>query len=227
MNFFFFHIGDLTNINTMMVDSIRKTNPDSSITQVTDHHTLKLEKVDNCLRFDGNKENIMKFRFEAYAKIPLEENSENIFLDTDMLVLKKLSSKDIFKKSEIIFCQREFNTELMVNIDLYNLNMTEYHNKTLLEAWPFMGCFIATKKINLFSEMNEMYDLIENKYKFWYGDQIILNKYYKKFSNHIGLVGEKEYANVTLSIDHFSDIKIMHFKGKKKKQMLNFYLNYF
>ena len=75
--------------------------------------------------------------------------------------------------------------------------------------------------------MNEMYDLIENKYKFWYGDQIILNKYYKKFSNHIGLVGEKEYANVTLSIDHFSDIKIMHFKGKKKKQMLNFYLNYF
>ena len=49
----------------------------------------------------------MKFRFEAYAKIPLEENSENIFLDTDMLVLKKLSSKDIFKKSEIIFCQRE------------------------------------------------------------------------------------------------------------------------
>ena len=55
MNFFFFHIGDLTNINTMMVDSIRKTNPDSSITQVTDHHTLKLEKVDNCLRFDGNK----------------------------------------------------------------------------------------------------------------------------------------------------------------------------
>ena len=93
MNFFFFHIGELTNINTMMVDSIRKTNPDSCITQVTDHHTLKVEKVDNCLRFDGSKENIMKFRFEAYAKISLEENSENIFLDTDMLVLKKLSSK--------------------------------------------------------------------------------------------------------------------------------------
>jgi len=227
MNFYFFHIGELTNIQTMMVDSIRITNPDSRIIQVTDHHTLKLEKVDKCLRFDGSKDNIMKFRFDAYSNILYEKNSENIFLDTDMLVLKKLSSQDIFKKSDIVFCKREFNTESMVNINLHNLNMKEYINKTLLQAWPFMGCFIASKNNNLFTEMNDMYDLLENKYKFWYGDQIILKKYYEKFSSKIDLVGEAKYANVTLRIDDNSDVRIMHFKGMKKKHMLNFYLNYF
>ena len=226
MNIFFFHIGETIEIPKMMVDSIKRTNPGSKIYQITDNHTLIIDQVDECLRFKGNYKNIMKFRFEAYSKIVIDNNKENIFLDTDMLVLKKLDQNDIFKKHDTVFCKRQFNTNNLVNINLHNLNMTEYLNKTMLEAWPFMGCFIATKKKNLFIEMNEMYESLEEKYKFWYGDQIILKKYFEKYHHEIDLIGEYEYANLLSSYDARSNIKIMHFKGIKKNQMKDFYSRY-
>ena len=90
-----------------------------------------------------------------------------------------------------------------------------------------MGCFIATKNQNLYSDMDKMYEQLDEKYKFWYGDQIVLKKYYEIFDQSINLVDELEYGNLDTNVNSFKNIKIMHFKGNRKINMKNFYLNYF
>ena len=119
----------------------------------------------------------MKFRFEAFSKINLDSKTSNLFIDEDMLIINKIEPNEIFNGYETTFCKRYFNTKSLVNIDFQNLNMTEYKNKTLL--WPFMGCFIATKNQNLYSDMDKMYEQLDEKYKFWYGDQIVLKNIIK------------------------------------------------
>ena len=227
MNIFFLHIGNEIEVANLMVRSIKITNPNFNLIQVTDKVSPEIELVDECLRFDGNTKNIMKFRFEAFSKIDLDSKTSNIFIDEDMLIINKIEPDEIFNVYETTFCKRYFNTKSLVNIDFQNLNMTEYKNKTLLEAWPFMGCFIATKNQNLYSDMDKMYEQLDEKYKFWYGDQIVLKDYYKIFDQSINLVEEFKYANLDTNANSFQNIKIMHFKGNRKTNMKNFYLNYF
>ena len=64
IDFYFFHIGDETDLPYMMINSIRKTNKDSRIFQLTDKKTNQIKITDDCYRFDGNKNSLMKLRFE-------------------------------------------------------------------------------------------------------------------------------------------------------------------
>ena len=89
IDFYFFHIGDETDLPYMMINSIRKTNKDSRIFQLTDKKTNQIKITDDCYRFDGNQNSIMKFRMEAYSQTTLNQGRFSIFLDTDMLVLRK------------------------------------------------------------------------------------------------------------------------------------------
>ena len=75
--------------------------------------------------------------------------------------------------------------------------------------------------------MDKMYEQLDEKYKFWYGDQIVLKDYHKIFNQSINLVEEFEYANLDTNVNSFQNIKIMHFKGNRKINMKNFYLHYF
>ena len=58
----------------------------------------RIEQLDGCFRFNGNKENIMKFRMETYSSINIKRNENAVFLDTDMLVVRELKEKIILKK---------------------------------------------------------------------------------------------------------------------------------
>ena len=133
MNIFFLHIGNEIEVADLMVRSIKITNPNFNLIQVTDKVSPEIELVDECLRFDGNTKNIMKFRFEAFSKINLDSKTSNLFIDEDMLIINKIEPNEIFNGYETTFCKRYFNTKSLVNIDFQNLNMTEYKNKTLLE----------------------------------------------------------------------------------------------
>lgn len=220
LNFYFFHIGNDPILPDMMISSIRNTNTKSKVFQITDRFSTKLENVDDCFRFDGYTKNIMKFRMEAYSKVPLLDKSSALFLDTDMLVLKEIEEQDLFKNAEVVFCKREINFNALVNINYNNMNMTEYRNMTLGEAWPFLGCFIGVKDSKPFVEMNYMYNDLERKYKTWYGDQIVLKKYAENNLKKIRTVGEKDYAFVPYRNIISKNTKIAHFKGKDLKKFM-------
>ena len=54
MNIFFLHTGNEIEIANLMVRSIKITNPNFNLIQVTDKVSPEIELVDECLRFDGN-----------------------------------------------------------------------------------------------------------------------------------------------------------------------------
>ena len=137
-DFYFFHVGPQIEEPQMLVNSIRKTNVNCKIYQLTDQFTPIIKNVDDCYRYNSqNNKNIMKFRMEAYARANLNKNRFSIFLDTDMLVLKKINLSEQFKNSDVVFCQREINADHKVNIDYNNMNMKEYSGLKMGDVWPF------------------------------------------------------------------------------------------
>ena len=117
INFYFFHVGGDVSLPEMLVGSIKISNPKSKIYQITDNDSPEVDQLDGCFRFNGNKENITKFRMETYSSINIKKNENAVFLDTDMLVVRELKEKIIFKKKDIVFCQRQFGCENLVNVD--------------------------------------------------------------------------------------------------------------
>ena len=174
----------------------------------------------------------MKFRMETYASINIKKNENAVFLDTDMLVVKELKEKFLFKNKDIVFCQRQFDYENLVNVDYEDLNMLEFKNMKMGEAWPYLGCFLAVRNQNPIFRMNEMYNILDEKYKRWYGDQIVLKKFASKFPNKITFVGENEFACVPRALfdnknkSISKDVYILHFKGKKYKNIMFKSYNY-
>lgn len=227
IDFYFFHIGDETDLPHMMINSIRKTNKDSRIFQLTDKNTNQIKITDDCYRFDGNKNSLMKFRMEAYSQTILNQDRFSIFLDTDMLVLKEIKLNNLFKKSDLILCERELNANLPVNINFKDMNMREYEGKSIGEAWPYLGCFIGVNNSKSLVIMNKMYNDLEQKYKLWYGDQIILKKFALENPTTVDFVKETEYACLPINNQISKQAKIVHFKGKRLKSFMKTYYKYF
>ena len=226
INFYFFHVGSDVSLPEMLVNSIKISNPKSEIYQITDNESPEVEKLDGCFRFNGNKKNIMKFRMETYASINIKKNESAIFLDTDMLVVREINEKNLFKEKDIVFCERQFDCEYPVNVNYNDLNMLEFKNIKMGEAWPYLGCFLAIRNKNPIYRMNEIYNILDEKYKRWYGDQTVLKTFASKFPNKITFVGENEYACVPKALfanknkSASKDVYILHFKGKTSKNIM-------
>ena len=60
-----------------------------------------LSLTDEIQRFQGNQENIMYFRAEAYLQANF--NNPTIFIDTDMLVIKKITEDGYLAQINIFF----------------------------------------------------------------------------------------------------------------------------
>ena len=226
LNFYFFHVGQDIFLAKMLVGSIKISNPSSKIYQITDNDSPEVQQIDGCLRFNGKNENIMKFRMETYASINIKQGKNAIFLDTDMLVVKELNEKILFKENDIVFCERQFDSENEVNVNYNDLNMYEFKNMKMGEAWPYLGCFLAIRNKNPIYRMNKIYNILDEKYKRWYGDQIVLKIFASRFPKEITFVGENQYAcvpgalfaNKNKSIS--KNVHILHFKGKKYKNIM-------
>jgi len=224
--FYFLHIGGINDIVQMFIQSIRITNPNSKIIQITDTRSEKISFVDNCIRYEGDVSNLMKFRTEAFSKIKFDDNSANIFLDSDMLIIKKINTEILFNDFQSVLCQRFYDVDEPVNFNYMNLKMFENINKKLGDVWPILGCFIALKNENVFQEVNDIYDQLEKKYYKWYGDQIALKIFYDKNKKNIKLVNEKIFANAYPD-ENYVESYILHFKGNKKKSMKDYFNNIF
>jgi hypothetical protein len=92
MVFVFLQVGNDPNVE-LMVDSIKISNPYSKIIQCSDLDTNKIKGVSEVFRISSDTNNLMTFRLEAFAKLNLNEPA--IYLDSDMLVLKKINIADL------------------------------------------------------------------------------------------------------------------------------------
>ena len=91
--FVFFHVGENSDQPQMLVNSIRLTNRDADIIFCSNESTPEIDGISERINIEGNLDNLMSYRLKAFSDIKLEKPA--LYLDTDMLVLKKISPDEI------------------------------------------------------------------------------------------------------------------------------------
>lgn len=223
-NFVFLQVGD-DPIVEMMVHSINVTNPGSRIIQCSDSHTKKFSGVTDIFRLNSDPKNIMAYRIEAFERLGLSDPA--IYLDTDILVLRKLEVENLLNGADVAFCHRSFGRDSMINIKFNNMDLSEYENMTLGEVYPIIGCFTVTKSYHFWSECLTKIKSLDAKFHHWFGDQEAMRDIASgdKFScNYL------PESNIACLPEYYSEHNpsCLHFKGSKRKNLMNkFYENLF
>lgn len=216
LSFVFFHVGDITQPQLLTL-SIKKFNPDSKIYFITDFSTKDIDGVDEIVRFDLDKDNMMTSRLEAFAN--LELNKPAIYIDTDVLVVRPIPI-ELFMEKDIFLCNRTFSRDAFINTSFKNMNLSEYKGKTFGEIYPFLACFTFTKNYEFWSECYKTLLNLDEKFHFWYGDQEALRVVFEKKKFNIGLLNE----SVVCTLPEYSQPKdgsySIHFKGPSRKNLM-------
>ena len=220
---FVIHEHEEKNIN-YFIDSIKKNHPESKILQCTDLNSPKITGVDEVFRFNINQNKIMEGRIFAYSKLNLNEPS--LYLDTDMLIIKKIPFNLFIDKAEVILLNRSFNKESLIPEVFRGQTYKEHNNGTLSQIYPYIGCFVIANNKNFWPTCYEIYKTLEDNYKFWFGDQKVLKMVvnYKKFK--FAFLQESEFACPPYFIDEKKAPFVIHFKGKGTKNLIKKYYNY-
>lgn len=221
----FFHVGDDVEMPAMLVASIKATNPRAAITQLTDLTSPIVRGVHTVHRNPITRDALMMARADAYARLK-PTGALRLFIDTDMLVVNEIDANHFSEQMEIYLCRRHFNRNSLVSINFRDMNMREYAGKTLDQAWPFLGCFIATRTDKWLSRVYQTMLRFEDKYQSWYGDQTALRMLAEEEIRITGMVSERDYAHLfdgntseILKLIESKQIKILHFKGSRKQHM--------
>ena len=225
-NIAFVSIGDEShNCADLLVKSIKKTNSNCRIIQISNKEDRNISDIDEKIIFDFKSATFMFNRLESQIAV-LEKFGPTIFLDTDMLVNKDLSAIfDRLLNNDIVFTQRKNN--YYINDTFQNIKFPEFTNKTINEVMPYNGGFIGAGNISALKKLLQTYSELPSKFHWWFGDQIALKKIYdaKKFKI---LVLDSNYNYSVKDLSNYEKkICIYHFKGRLKKLMNPFYDKYF
>jgi hypothetical protein len=206
----------------MLVRSIKLSNPNSEILQISDNNTQQVRGVTQLSRFnypttEFNHLEITKHRLECYSQLSFDD-TPTIFLDTDMLVIKKITQDEIFEFSENVFLKRWWNPT--INRPDPQDPLHSYHNKTLNDIWPYIACFIACRNDQLLKDLYSITDQLSNEKKGWTIDQHAIKKLVESNKHSVATVSEYIYGCLPDQKDaDLSCAKILHFKGNNIDSM--------
>jgi len=218
MVFVFLQVGNDPNVE-LMVDSIKLSNPFSKIIQCSDLDTNKINGVSEVFRISSDTNNLMTFRLEAFAKLNINEPA--IYLDSDMLVLKKINITDLLNGSEIALCQRSFGLNEVFNSSYGGMDLSEYFNMKIIDVYPILACFTITKSNLFWIKCFENLLQIDKKFHKWYGDQEAIKNILELKIFKYNLLKESQVACLP---EYFqsNDLPLcLHFKGAKRKTLMN------
>ena len=222
MTFVFFHISSdpatESSQPSLMVKSIRKHYPEENIIQVTDRNTDVVKGVSSAFRTEGNKEEIMAFRTNAFSELRLKEKA--IYLDTDMLILKKLNIENLFKENDVVLLKRDFMKDSLINVSFRGMDLSYLKGKTIGEVWPYIGCFGGTTSYKFWSHCSDYLNKLDKQSKYWFGDQDAIREIAKSNYFKVAEVGEKEFACPPKFIEKGNPPSIIHFKGHNNKLLM-------
>lgn len=210
--FVFFHVGQDVSQPQKLVDSIVQTNPGAEIVMCTDMMTPFVRGVTQRVNVQGDRNKLMQFRLDAFAKARL--NNPAIYLDTDMVVQEKINPTELLESFNVMMCRRSFQRDAGFNINLRGMNFSEYRGKTLDQVYPYLACATITRNHEPWDSMAMMLRVMDPKYSVWYGDQEALKAY--ATSEKIGTLDESEYACLPEKVNRNFPPKIIHYKGNRK-----------
>ena len=214
-----------------LVKSIKKTNANCRIIQISKKEDQNISDVDEKLIYDFKLATFMVNRLESQIVV-LEKFGPTIFLDTDMLVNKDLGEIfDTLLNHDLVFTQRKNNFYLN---DIFNNNehgisikFPEFTNKTSDEVMPFNGGFLGANNVTSLNKLLKIYLELPKKFHYWFGDQIALKKIYDTEEFKISVLGSNYNYNVKDISNYDKKVCVYHFKGRFKKLINPFYDKYF
>ncbi len=221
--FCFFHIGPDISQPQMLVNSIRKFNLEAEIIYCTNDSSPEINGITTRLNFNGNSNQIILFRLKSFASSRINEPA--IYLDTDMLCLKKFDPAVFLGKKDLYICERSFGKSALFNGKFRGMNYLEYDQKPLGEVYPYLGCVTVTKNSKIWTELDDICMNLDEKFKIWYGDQEALKIIAKKMSREcLGLMPEHTFACLPENTEFVNQATFLHFKGPTRKSlMLDYY----
>jgi hypothetical protein len=216
-DFVFFHIGDTTSPK-LLTKSIKKFNPDSKIFYITDKKNANIDGVTNTIRIDCNPKELMTSRILGFSELKL--NSPAIYIDTDVLIIKKIPN-ELFNQKQIYLCKRSFLFDQKINTSFKNMDLSEYKNKTLGEVYPFVACFTYAANYKFWEECYKILINLNKKFHYWYGDQEALRIINDQKKFNIDYLDESLICSPPEIINK-NKVYSIHFKGlHRKKLMIN------
>ena len=227
MNIAFVTFGkSLNHLGKILTFSLRKSNPNSNIIQITDDISNKINGIDDIIihSFDSNK-----FMFDRLNSqiLTLKKFGPTIFLDTDMIVVKNLYEiHKLLFKFDLIISKRSKN--FMLKESYNDLQFPEFRKKLVNEIMPYNGGFVACKNIESLELVQKYYLILNENYFKWFGDQIAIKRAIdeKKFLTKIVKEEIYNYSPVNY-MDFKKEVAIYHFKGGKKEWINKFIEEYY
>ena len=208
----------------LFLKSIKTYHPDCKIIQCTDFNTEVFSDANEVFRSELDESKLMEGRIKSYAKLNISEPS--IYLDTDMLVMKRIPFESFIDNAEIFLLSRSFDKDQYLTTNFRGQNF-ENHNKGSLGAiYPYIGCLVIAKTNEFWKVCSNYYDQLEDKYKFWFGDQEVLKKTVLEKKFEFAFLQESEFACPPFYIDETKRPFIIHFKGKNTKNLIEKYYQY-
>ncbi len=214
--FCFFHVGEDTHQPSMLVDSIRATNPGSEIILCTDDATPEVAGITKRIEVNCDRAHLMTARLTAFAAAGIETPA--IYLDTDMLVMKPVSPPGLLQGKNFLFCRRSFETDAAFHGVQRGLKFLEYDRQPIGRVFPYLACATITPNWQVWHQLLEILAALDEKYHAWYGDQeamkILANN---TPSDRYGTINESEYGCLPDQFHLVHGASILHFKGAERK----------
>ncbi len=208
---------------SFFISSIKKNHPDCNIIQCSDQTTEKFDDTNRIFRMKVDQNKIMEARIKIYSELNL--NTTSIFLDTDMLLVQKIPFELFIKKADVFLLKRSFNINSKVPVTFRGQRYENHSTGTLGNLYPFLGCFVVTKNTKFWKECYDIYKKLDNNYKFWFGDQEVLKEIVKRNLYDFAFLSEADFACPPQFIRDSKNPFLIHFKGKKPKDMIESYYN--
>jgi hypothetical protein len=217
--FVFFHVGDDISQPAMLVESIVRTNGDCKVIQCTDNKSPVVPGVSEIKRFSGDISKLMVFRLQAFAELALSEPA--IYLDTDMLVLRKVEIDTLIRDKNALMCERFFHRSAMFNVDFRGLSFHEYQGKTIGDVYPVIACTTITRSYVYWSDLKAILDGLDEKFHLWYGDQEAMRRWTEReHRSSFEFLSEAIYACLPEERNFVNSAKVLHFKGPARKPFM-------
>jgi hypothetical protein len=217
MKFVFLHVGDDIRPK-LLVKSIRKISPDAEIIQCTNSIEYKVPGIDRLFVEDGDISNLMTYRLQVFSNLRLD--SPAIYLDTDILLIRKPNIKNMLEDKEIAVCRRSFSNEAPINTSFRGMNLSEYDGKTLGQVYPYLASFNITRTHRFWDECKNYLSTIDKKFHYWYGDQEAIRDVLKKEKYSFRDLSESTVSCLPEYLSTYTNPIAIHFKGRARKELM-------
>ncbi len=203
---------------SLFISSIKRNHPESKIIQCSDFYTPKIEGIDKILRKKINLDKIMEERIAFYSTLKLSDPS--VFLDTDMLLVKKIPLDQFLDKADVFLLKRSYDVEGNVPKLFRGQIYKDHLSGTLGQLYPYIGCFVITKNIEFWKNCYKIYKRLDKNYKFWFGDQKVFKEIVDKKIHKFAFLNESDFACPPRYINENKNPFLIHFKGKNSKYLI-------